>query len=1547
MSRTTETVSNHKTPKSSASSQSEAILILGMHRSGTSALTRVVNLLGAQLPKTLMGASEANKTGHWESLRLVELNEQILLDLDQRWDDWRKIDTSLLGDEKREDYLKQITQAVREEYPKKGLLVIKDPRICRLLDLYLPGLEAAAIKPKAVMAYRNPIDVARSLNKRDGISIEIAQLHWLRHIVDAEHATRYLKRSFIDYDRLLASPISEIERIGSELGAFKPAIIKAHETEISEFLDPSAASFKDGKALLQGDDRILDMVKEVYRVLTAFSASGENRSGHLALTDVRHELNRLSRGLELQLKEMEQDRLTQKREFVQIDRKYQLVKGELDTAQQEVSSKQLLLEDQAKKLEQAKKSRAAEKLEYTQKLSQLKDTTKTAEALKRESDRELSRLNRQHQEEQALQALRIERLADDLGAKKQEVEALERQKTKIEQTVQDYDALKLAHSRKQDDLEALKTLLADAKADQLRLSKKIETAEQENALLKHDVFKLSKETQAKQDIEAQLAELKDELKTQKRALSNAKKTQARQAEARDSAKQEAKSLKATNIKLSRDLTSTEQKNALIEHDMAAYAQALAEKEGEFDTLVSTLQDVKLQLAESLSTGERLQNTLSDQRIEAEGLQSRIDTITAEKQHDVAVLTHEINIAKYEGQRAVADLKAELDGIKKSASWRLSKPLRWMDAWRTRRREKQLAKRVLRSGLFDADYYATYTPEFDGSSLTPIQHFLRVGGPAGRNPSTLFDAHAYLQKHPDVKANGDNPLVHYLLRGAVENRAVVTPANNLTVPAPKWSGARNIIPLGMTPLNQLTVEEQGAWGAVMQSTGNDPHLELNLARDFLEPGYYCLEGSHPRGGIPFQNAVMYVDSGKGWSDDESVHLSMAYSGAAWSALIKLPKGCRRLRFDPLVSPGKISIANVRLRRLHALNYYQMLIRRISMVRLKNPELLIASVGKIIRALRSGGLTQLRTDLEKTHSLEGRRELTYEDWITSYDTLSEADLAAIARRMEAMPSQPKISIAMPVYNTPIQLLRDCIDSVRAQIYPNWELCIANDKSPDPEVRRVLNEYAKKDARIKVVHRDENGHISKATNSALELVTGDWIALLDHDDLIAPHALYHVAEAIHANPNARLFYSDEDKIDLDNRRHDPYFKCDWNYHLFLSHNLITHLGVYDRKLIDEIEGFRVGFEGAQDWDLALRCVQKLDRQEIVHIPFILYHWRVMPGSTALAADEKPYALIAAENAVSEFLDVRKVDAEVEPIGIGLHVKYRLPKKPPLVSILIPTRNAEDLVRQCIESIDTLTTYPNYEIILVDNGSDDKKALAYFKSLADAGTVKLIRDDRPFNYSALNNGAAEQCSGEVICLLNNDIEVISPDWLEEMVSTALQPGVGAVGAMLYYPDDRIQHAGVVMGLGGMAGHVHALFPRGTFGYVGRAALKQEFSAVTAACLVVQKAHFELVDGLNENDLTVAYNDVDLCLKLQAEGLQNVWTPKAELYHHESATRGSDMSGEKLVRFEKEKGYMRAQWSHILKHDPAYSPNLTADFANFAIAFPPRVTKPWDPELS
>lgn len=522
---------------------------------------------------------------------------------------------------------------------------------------------------------------------------------------------------------------------------------------------------------------------------------------------------------------------------------------------------------------------------------------------------------------------------------------------------------------------------------------------------------------------------------------------------------------------------------------------------------------------------------------------------------------------------------------------------------------------------------------------------------------------------------------------------------------------------------------------------------------------------------------------------------------------------------------------------------------------------------------------------------------------------------------------ISIVMPLYKPDLAFLESAIASVKNQTYRDWELCLFDDASESQELIDYLEQQQKLDPRIKFGTAQCNSGISSATNHAVKLASGRFIAFMDQDDLLTPDALASVHSAIETNSTAKLIYSDEDKLNAHGEREIPHFKPDFNYQLLLSQNYICHLMAIDRSLFIQIGGCRSEFDGAQDHDLVLRITEQIGSKDIVHIPRILYHWRAHANSTASDLASKPLALDAGRRAIEAHLARIGTKACVTTANIRYRVKYKTDEEP-LVSIIIPTRNGGETLRRCIDSIRHHTSYQNYQILIVDNGSDQFETLRYLKSVSAKG-VRVFVDNRPFNFASINNLAVDQIESELICLLNDDTEVISSGWLNEMVGHISQPNVGAVGAKLLYPNDRIQHAGVILGIGGVAGHAHKHYDRMDDGYFSRLQVTQNLSAVTAACLLTKRSLWKEIGGMDER-LSVAFNDIDFCLRVSKTGHSIVWTPWAELYHHESISRGYETTPEKQERFRKEIELMQSRWKEELEQDPHYNPHLTLEEESF-----------------
>ena len=566
-------------------------------------------------------------------------------------------------------------------------------------------------------------------------------------------------------------------------------------------------------------------------------------------------------------------------------------------------------------------------------------------------------------------------------------------------------------------------------------------------------------------------------------------------------------------------------------------------------------------------------------------------------------------------------------------------------------------------------------------------------------------------------------------------------------------------------------------------------------------------------------------------------------------------------------------------------------------------------------------------------------TYQEWLKQNDTVSREERAFMRGLIETWREPPLISVAMPVHDPRPAELKAAIRSVQRQLYPRWELCIADDASRDPCIRRILDAAARRDPRIRLVRRTQNGNISAASNDALELVGGPFTALMDHDDVLPPHALFYVARELVAHPEADLVYTDEDKVDQRGTRYDPHMKSDWNEELFYAQNYINHLSVYRTELLRRIGGFRIGYEGSQDHDLILRLLDHTCGERIRHVPRVLYHWRNYKKSRAFSGKQLAKAVAARQNSLRDFLARRGIAGEVGEGPFGFNRLTRvIPTPAPEVTVIVPTRDAAALLAVCARGILDGTDYPALRLVILDNESRERGTAELFAELRLDSRVTIMACPGPFNFSAMNNAAVRAAESELVAFVNNDIEVVEPGWLSELVRLVLDDDVAAAGAKLLYPDDHIQHGGIILGVGGVGGvggvaghsqlHAEAKDP----GYFGRLIVPQFMSAVTGACMLVRRSAFLEVGGFDEAGLPIAFNDVDLCLKLRARGYKIAWTPYAKLYHHESASRGLDTEPEKRERFAGEVNTMLERWGGLLRRDPYYNPNLSLVSGHFLL---------------
>ena len=560
------------------------------------------------------------------------------------------------------------------------------------------------------------------------------------------------------------------------------------------------------------------------------------------------------------------------------------------------------------------------------------------------------------------------------------------------------------------------------------------------------------------------------------------------------------------------------------------------------------------------------------------------------------------------------------------------------------------------------------------------------------------------------------------------------------------------------------------------------------------------------------------------------------------------------------------------------------------------------------------------LSRLFGKESVAEGGYEAWLARH----KVDKRTLRRQKHAAFAQkPLISIVIPLYCTPLPYLKELLESVRRQSYENWQLCLA-DGSPDDKAKEFIEKHYGREKRIVYRKLEENGGISVNTNEAVALAAGEYLMLCDHDDTLEPDALYEIVKAIN-DTGADVVYTDEDKVSMDGRHYfDPNFKPDFNLFRLRENNYICHIFVVKKSLTDETGLLRSEFDGAQDFDFILRCCEKA--QKITHIPKVLYHWRCHMDSTAADPSSKAYAYEAGRKAVREHYQRLGIDAKVEmterPGWYRSHVKVQ---GNPLISVIIPNKDHTDDLELCLFSMTRKSTYRNYEILIVENNSEKEETFEYYRKLPDRyPKARVLTWEKEFNYSAINNFAAKEAKGEYLLFLNNDVEILTPDWMEEMLQNCQQENVAAVGAKLYYPDDTIQHAGVVLGLGGIAGHIMCRASKEDPGYFGRMISVQEISAVTAACMMVKKSDFDAVGGLDET-FQVAFNDIDLCMKFRAAGKKIIFTPYAELYHYESKSRGLEDTPEKQFRFDKEVKRFQEKWAQQLEMgDPYYSPNLS-----------------------
>lgn len=707
-----------------------------------------------------------------------------------------------------------------------------------------------------------------------------------------------------------------------------------------------------------------------------------------------------------------------------------------------------------------------------------------------------------------------------------------------------------------------------------------------------------------------------------------------------------------------------------------------------------------------------------------------------------------------------------------------------------------------------------------------------------------------------------------------------------------------------PLRAIAEAGEGAWRAL----DADPQFHLTLSSPQQAGIYRLVVQLH---GAATLAPCVYFDFGDGWSE-ETRHLLQPHAGGRhWTLLASLPAFGASLRFDPSERPGAFRLGTVTIERLDAGEALLVLLAERAARDREDAAMLLR--GAYLTASAEGFPAAAAALVPPADTAAGP-DRVYAEWLGRHQALAGPATAALSALVEALPQRPLLTLVLPVASTRD---RHCVDAVLAQVYPDWELLLVEVPGAADTLADAVAQWAAASSRIRVVPPAADG---PDLPGALASATGRYLALLDGGCLLAPHALLAFVDAALCRPGARVLYADGDCLDAGAVRHDPDFKPDWDPVLLESQDYLRDIAFFATDAARACGALASRAVAGAHHDLALRCAAGLDPAQVVHLPLLL---------CSVADDRPDRGAVEAEAgraALCNHLGRTGVEAQVEITGDGYRVLTALPDPPPRVALVIPTRDRADLLRQCVDSILARSTYPDFEILVVDNQSIEPATLACFAEIERDPRVRVVAYDAAFNYSAINNFAVAQTDAEVVGLVNNDVEVISPDWMEELVRQVMRPGTGAVGAMLYYPDDTIQHAGVVLGLGGVAGHLHSNRPRGHAGPRGRARLVRGLSAVTGACLFLRRALFLEVGGLDET-LAVAFNDIDLCLRLRAAGHRNLFTPFACLYHHESASRGAEDSPDKQARFESEVGRMFDRWGAHFECDPAYNPSLSLEW--------------------
>lgn len=1540
------------------------VVVLGMYRSGVGIVARGLQVLGVKTGNQSLSlvSNDSNKE-LFEDADINAINIDLYKSLGQGrdWHTLGMIRKEDLFHEKHAALRLRAIEILRSRLQIADCLGIGDSRMCHTLPFWQSIFEYLQLDISYVIAIRNPLSVAKSLERRNNLAPEKSYYLWLQHIHSSMMATRKTRRVLVDYDALLADPEQQITRIARTFD-FKDKIDPIRLDKFSEdFLDPSLRNthfqpedvFQDPvvpnpvraatmllNSIMEGK---LDVdSEESDKVLTDLSGQMEGMTQAMSylfrldgvITDMNSTLINREQTIELINQDLlERDsRITSLNEVIHskdmcihgLDRKVMELEHQVEMlvkVMEERNTQSIVLSQRIQDKDAHIESLDTTIIECNKKIESLSLALNEYEThsnqllqVEEEKDSHIYDLNQTiikygHQIELLLQAAKehetqIELLSQRLQEKDIYIFGLNETITKNHKKISELLATVEAEKKRQ-------ACLHEALHDKENRVYQLEQTVKENEKWIEELLYTIEEYET--NISSMTLTLQNKIKY----------------------------LDVIDLKTSeqeKKISFLEQQLEESKFELASASIILHDKDDKIDHLEKTNADSTRHI--ELITQSGHEKGIVIQKLQSDAIQlthylEKCYTSTGWKLFKPIRVIR--NILVRMGRRLAVELVPVSRLQRNGSKWIATdsdvrfllvteRPWRYFIGWHW------LEIEVISEQSHDARLY------FDTGKGFDDLHSIEIKFPRkGMLCIPLFVS--YKCHTICLKLEGEPKKFEILVHGLnrLENPPVLPDeffAQSAVYEALGWREGNVAV---FEPMHD--VQRHSSPDYCWSSVGIDPWFSLGGLEKVLRPGWYMIQ-MRIRMNTDRGRAKFYFDHGAGYSEAITAILPFK-NGEMVERLYFLPSIPRQVRFDPLDVAAQFSVECLRFLPVtqkfahHGMLEY--LSRHYTRHRNRSIEYIWQDLQSLAdkKKISSEDLLYRRYH-ESFSAQELYQSINYAEWIDRFEMPFFSDSSRITEIQKTLNLRPVISVIMPVYNTDEVFLRRAILSVLAQSYDEWELCIADDASSHSYIRKILEEYARNDPRIKLIFRFENGHISASSNSALSLATGEFIALMDHDDELAEHALLFMVEAINQNPSAQILYSDEDKLDESGNRSDPHFKPDWNPDLFLSQNYISHLGIYRRELIETIGGFRLGVEGSQDQDLLLRCIPHIKQDQIIHIPKILYHWRMMEGSTALASGEKNYTTQAGIKALQDYFSNQgRNDVRVEE-GLASNtyrIRYPIPNPEPLVSLLVPTRDMLEVLRPCINSILRNTIYQNYEIIILNNESVELATIDYFKYIQQQDSrIRILSYPYPFNYSAINNYGAKHAKGELIGLINNDVEIINPEWLEEMVSHALRPEIGCVGAKLYYGDNTIQHGGVIVGLGGVAGHSHKCFPRTASGYFNRLKIVQNLSAVTAACLLIRKSIYKEVGGLEEANLRIAFNDVDFCLKVRKAGYRNLWTPYAELYHYESKSRGTEDTPEKQARFNSEIEFIKTKWGEILQHDPFYNQNLTRAREDFSI---------------